>query len=118
MMYSSFIIYDLVNASDNIVNLNVKIGHGQAGNTIVKLDNKMLADENDSFSLDLGPCKKVVKKTANLFVTIQDINDASNKISLELKITGGKKNYESTIIDSDVPNHGDTASALITIVFI
>ena len=118
MTHTSFIIYDVVNTSEDIVKINVKIGNGQLASTLVKLEDKIIDDFDNSFEINLGECKQVVKKSAHLFTTIHDINPDNNEISMKLEISGGKKVFKQTVIESSVPQHGDSATALISIAFI
>ena len=118
MINSAYIMYDVVNTSEDIVNVDIKIGHGQLATTLVKLGDVDLGSHVGSFNLDLGTCKHVVKKTAQLITTIQDINPDTNKVSMVMELTGGKKPYSHTVIDSSVPSDGQVISAIVLIAFI
>ena len=118
MINSAYIMYDVVNTLEDIVNVDIKIGHGQLATTHVNLGDKDLGNHDNSFDLDLGTCKQVVKKTAQLITTIKDINPDTNKVTMELELTGGKNTYNHTVIDSSVPSDGQIVTAIIVIAFI
>ena len=117
-MHTAFIIYDVVNTSEDIVSIDISIGNGQSGNTLVRLEEKQIGDFDNSFTLDIGKGKEVVKKSLYIISTIHDINPDNNRITMQLEINGGKKPYFHTVIDSSVPQHGDSTTAFVTIAFI
>ncbi len=115
---TAFIIYDIYNQGDEDVSIDLTIGYGQIGASILNLDSQIIGEYQNSFSTILGRNKQLAKKILNIYCTIQDIQPETNKIFLGLKIAGGKKDHIQTIIDSTVSDHGQIASALVTIVFI
>ena len=115
---TSFIIYDIYNAKKHPVEIEVNIGNGQQGSTILKLDTEVIGDEKNSFTKGLGPNNKLARKTLNLFTTIQDIQDRSDKISMDIKLKGGKIEHEQVIVDTTVSQPGSIVTAVVTIVFI
>lgn len=114
----TFIPYDIFNQRDTPVELTVTIGNGQLASTLIKINNDKLGDFNNSFSESLGKSSDLVRKTVNLFTTIHDINPDTNKVTMTVKLRGGKSEHEQTVIDSSVPTHGDIATALVTILLI
>ena len=115
---SAFIIYDIFNQREDIVSVEATIGHAQIGSSHLKLDNTVLGDEDNSFTKDIGQSKDLVRKTLNIFTTIQDVQDATDKVSLVVKITGGKKTHEQTVLDSTVATPSSIATVVTSVVFI
>jgi len=115
---SAVILYDVVDRSVKKAHLEVLIGHKQMANSITKLNMDEISQNQDSFKLDLGKCKDLKGKVLSLFTTIVDINPKNNRISMSIKLTGGKKVHEQVIIDASVQKNGDTAIAMATIIFI
>jgi len=115
---TAVIIYDVVNRGNKQVELKLLIGEGQLGQSLVLLGGKKIANRKGSFSLPLGSNKELKGSRLMISSTIVDINKATDKVSMSIALHGGKKIHEQSIIDSTVSNHGDMASALVSIIFI
>lgn len=115
---TAFIIYDIYDVRPDDVNLEVLIGNGQIGSSLLKLDNTLLGNFDNSFEYTIGENQALKSKTLNIFTTIHDIQPDTDKINLSIKLKGGKKDHEQVIINSTVPQSGGIATGVVTIIFI
>ena len=113
-----FKIYDIFDRRTTPIQLEVTIGHGQLGSTLLKLDSTLLGNFDNTFTHEIGPSNEMKNKTLNIFTTIHDIQPDTDKVSLAIKLIGGKKEYEQTVLDTTVPTSGAIATGVVTVVFI
>jgi hypothetical protein len=108
--------YELDN-STNPVNLEVKIGFGQpaASRVFVEFDPVGGQKLND-FSVDLGSNQVLKNKKLIINTTVWDLQSATDKTSLTIKLKGGKSSYERTSSCS-VSEQGGVAIYVTTIYF-
>jgi len=113
-----FKVYDIVNTSEEPVILNIEIGFGQIAQTLIYLDDIKIGDFSDSFQIEIGPGKDILRKELALFTTIHDIQPETDRISMYIVISGGKKEEEILVYDTEVPVPGGLAHAQVRIIFI
>lgn len=114
---TAVIFYDIFHTTDKEVFIEVTIGNGQAGSTLLSLAGVTIGNFDNSFKTSLGKSSDLLNKSISMNSNIHDINPDTDKVSLTIKLTGGKKDHEQSIINATVSNSGDTANALVLIRF-
>jgi len=114
---TAFIPYDIYDRREDPVFIEVKIGHGQQASTVLMLDSNQIGKRKGSFKREIGKNKELKGRTLNLFSTIQDIMPDTNRISMEIELTGGKITHDQVIVDTTVTKEGAIVTAVVTVIF-
>ena len=86
--------------------LTIKIGHGQVGDTTVKLgpDTILQNHKNTLRDYEIGLGKELHGKTLICTTTVADVRQETNKTSVTYELEGGARPYQSTMkktVDKD-----------------
>lgn len=82
-------LYRLLADSNNPIVLSVIIGYVQAGSTIVKVNDKIIADKSGSFTIKLGTSNELNKAEIRTVSSIEDIQSDVEKVAATVILSGG-----------------------------
>lgn len=87
---------------EDVLKLEIKIGHGQLGVTTIHLGDKVLAAAKEgSFTLPIpGNGEELQRKTLICSTTIADIQPNIDETSITYSLTGGVKSFKQTLQES------------------
>lgn len=112
------IIYDVYDDSENQINIEIIIGYEQPANTFLQLDQTPIGNDNGSFNKDIGRSKDLKGHKLIVITTIHDMNPNTDKVSLEIILSGGKNPLSKKIFDIQLNQSGDAISSIVNIYFI
>lgn len=115
---SIFIVYDIINESENPIILNIEIGYGQIAQSLLIIDDTSLGNKENSFELIIGKSNELIRKELSIFTTIHDIQADTDNIYMKLVLKGGKSDNVTEIFNTAVSQPGGLAHAQIRIIFI
>jgi hypothetical protein len=115
---SIFIVYDIINESENPIVLNVEIGYGQIAQSLLFIDDTSQGTKENSFELIIGKSNELIRKELSIFTTIHDIQTDTDKIYMKLVLKGGKSDNITEIFNTVLPQPGGLAHAQVRIIFI
>ena len=118
MVNQAFVIYDIYDQGEDLINLTINVGYGQVASSNVRLNELVLGDFEGSFSLNLDKSKTLKNRTLNVYTTIHDIQPDTDKVYLDLKLEGGKHVHSQVVLDSTVPLPGSFATCIISVFFV
>jgi hypothetical protein len=102
-------IVDLITAyqtGSGSTKLDIVIGDAQIGASVVKLNRKIMAN-GEVEALDLGDGEKLSGKTILTKSVVSDVNDATNRTSVEYIFRRGK-DVQRFLSKAEVESNGDS----------
>lgn len=115
---SFFDAYDIVNTSDDVITLEIKIGNNQPSSSILYVEGQNSRSFNNEFRVPLGAAKDLHGKAFTLVTTIFDLNQDNDNIQMSLHLSGGKADMNEPIFNTKVDKPKDMAVAMIQILFV